>query len=103
MAYILRFTQEYLPAHHQAVLELEAQFKDIERSQPDFPQGRRYQPLVSGEANHSLVWECEFASLDDIQKALEKIELHPRHTELFGKQSPFFTRMRTEIFKTLDL
>ena len=29
MAYILRFTQQYLPAHHQAVLELEAQFKEI--------------------------------------------------------------------------
>ena len=103
MAYILRFTQEYLPAHHQAVLELEAQFKDIERQQPDFPQGRRYQPLASGEATHSLIWECEFASLGEIQKALEKIEDHPGHTELFAKQSPFFTTMRTEIFKTMDL
>lgn len=103
MAYILRFTQEYQPAHHQAVLDLEAQFKELERQQPDFPQGRRYQPLASGEATHSLVWECEFASLADLQKGLEKIEGHPKHTELLAKQSPFFTTMRTEIFKTLDL
>jgi hypothetical protein len=103
MAYILRFTQEYQPAHHRAVLELEAQFKELERRQPDFPQGRRYQPLASGEATHSLIWESEFASLADLQKALEKIETHPKHTELLAKQSPFFTTMRTEIFKTLDL
>ncbi len=103
MAYILRFTQQYLAAHHEAVIELEAQFKEIERRQVDFPQGRRYQPFASGEANHSLIWECEFASLEEVQKALEKIEKHPKHTELFAKQSPYFTNMRTEIFKTLDL
>lgn len=103
MAYILRFTQQYLPAHHQTVIELEAQCKEIERQHADFPQGRRYQPCASGEANHSLVWECEFASLEEVQRALEKIESHPRHTELFAKQSPYFTKMRKEIFKTLDL
>jgi len=103
MAYILRFTQSYQPAHHQEVLKLEAQFKDLERKNPDFPQGRRYQPVASGEATHSLIWECEFASLNDVEKALDKIEANPTHTELFAKQSPYFTNMRTELFKLLEL
>jgi hypothetical protein len=103
MVYILRFTQHYEPAHHEEVVRLEAQFKDLERRNPDFPQGRRYQPVASGEATHSLIWECEFASLHDVQKALEKIEASPTHTELFSKQSPFITSMRTEIFKLLEL
>ena len=76
MAYILRFTETYMPAHHQAVLEL------------DFPQGRRYQPRASGEPNHSLVWECEWSSLVAVQEALKVIEADPTHTDLFSKQSP---------------
>ena len=102
MAYILRFTQNYLPANHKAVLELEAQFKQIEIRHPDFPQGRRYQPMASGEPNHTLIWECELPSLAEVQKALEKIEADPTHTDLFSKQSPYFTGMRTEIFQVLE-
>jgi hypothetical protein len=102
MAYILRFTQSYSPAHHQQVLDLEAQFKELERRNPNFPQGRRYQPLASGEPNHSLIWECEFPSMAAVQSALKLIEDDQTHTDLFAKQSPFFTNMRTEIFKTLE-
>ena len=103
MPYILRFTQQYQSAHHDEVLRLEAQFKDIERRDPTFPQGRRYQPYVSGEPNHTLIWECEFPSLRDLEAAMEKIEANPTHTELFAKQSPYFVGMRTEIFKVLEL
>ena len=102
MAYILRFTQQFQAAHHGEVIKLEAQFKELERRNPEFPQGRRYQPLASGEATHSLIWECEFPSLHDVEEALQKIEANAKHTELFAKQSPFFTGMRTEIFKVLD-
>ena len=102
MVYILRFTQNYQPAHHKAVLELEAQFKQLETRRPDFPQGRRYQPLASGEPNHSLIWECELPSLAEVQKALKMIEADPTHTDLFSKQSPYFTCMRTEIFQILE-
>jgi len=103
MAYLLRFTQQYQAAHHEEVIKLEAQFKEIERQDPEFPQGRRYQPFASGEATHTLIWECEFPSLAAVQRALEKIESDPAHTKLFAEQSVFFTGMRTEIFKMLDL
>jgi hypothetical protein len=103
MPYILRFTQQYQSAHHDEVLRLEAQFKEIERRDPTFPQGRRYQPYASGEPNHTLIWECEFSSLRDLEAAMQKIEAHPTHTELFARQSPYFLGMRTEIFKLLEL
>jgi hypothetical protein len=103
MPYILRFVQHYQADHHDEVLRLEAQFKDIERRDPSFPQGRRYQPFASGEPNHTLIWECEFPSLGDLEAAMLKIEAHPRHTELFAKQSLYFLAMRTEIFKVLEL
>lgn len=102
MAYILRFTQSYLPAHHKAVLDLEAQFEQLERDNPNFPRGRRYQPLASGEPNHSLIWECECPSLAALEETLKVIEADATHTDLFAKQSVSFTNMRTEIFKTLE-
>ena len=103
MAYILRFTQQYQAAHHDEVIRLEAQFKELERRNPEFPQGRRYQPLASGEPTHTLIWECEFPSLHEVEAALQKIEGDPTHTRLFAQQSPFFLGMRTEIFKVLEL
>ena len=102
MSYILRFTQSYLPAHHKMVLDLEAQFEELERRNSNFPRGRRYQPLASGEPNHSLIWESEFPSLAAVQEALKVIQEDPTHTDLFSKQSPYFTNMRTEIFQTLE-
>lgn len=103
MPYILRFTQQYQAARRDEVLRLEAQFKEIERHDATFPQGRRYQPYASGEPNHTLIWECEFPSLRELEAAMEKIAAHPKHTELFAMQSPYFLGMRTEIFKVLEL
>lgn len=102
MAYILRFTQSYLPSQHKAVLDLEAKFEQLERDNPQFPRGRRYQPLASGEPNHSLIWECEFPSMAAVEEALRRIEADPTHTDLFSRQSQFFTSMRTDIYKTLE-
>lgn len=103
MAYILRFVQHYQPSKQKAFIELEAKFKELERRNPDFPQGRRYQPLTGAEPNHSLIWECEFSSLQDVQSALAKIAADDTHTELFRQQSPYITDMRTEIFQVLEL
>ncbi len=102
MAYILRFVQHYQPSKQKAFMELEAKFKDIERRNPGFPQGKRYQPVAGGESNHTLIWECEFPSLQDVQAALAAVAADDTHTELFKQQSPFITDMRTEIFQVLE-
>jgi hypothetical protein len=83
-------------------MELEAKFKELERRNPDFPQGRRYQPVAGAESNHTLIWECEFPGLDEVQAALAKVAADDTHTELFKQQSPFITDMRTEILQVLE-
>jgi hypothetical protein len=102
MAYILRFVQHYRPSDHNTFLQLESKFKDLERRCPNFPQGRRYQPVAGGEPTHTLIWECEFPSLHDVQNALSQVAADDTHTELFAQQSPLITDMRTEIYKVLD-
>ncbi len=103
MSYILLFVQQYQPSAAQMFLKLEAEFKELERRSPEFPQGKRYQLLSEGKPTNTLVWEAEFASLDDVQNALNKMADDPTHTALFKKQLPYIITMRTEIYKVLDL
>lgn len=102
MAYILRFVQHYRPADQEAFLELEAKFHELERSCPNLPQGRRYQPVATNEPTNTLVWECEFPTLNEVEHALAQLSDDQRHTELFERQSPYITGMWTEIYKVLE-
>lgn len=101
MSYILRFVQQYHPSDASAFLELEAKFTDLELRTPQFPQGKRYQPLAAGEPTNTLIWECELESLADVQNALEKIADNAAHTKLFEKQSKYIVGARTEVYKML--
>jgi hypothetical protein len=103
MSYILRLVQRYESSAAGAFLKLESEFKDLERRSPQFPQGKRYQLLSEGEPTNTLVWEGEFASLDEVQNALSKMADDPIHTALFEKQRPYIIDMRTEIYKVLHL
>jgi hypothetical protein len=49
MTYILLLVQQYQPSAAQAFLKLEAEFKELERRSPQFPQGKRYQLLSEGD------------------------------------------------------
>ncbi len=103
MSYILLLVQQYQPSAAGAFLKLEAEFKELERSTPQFPQGKRYQLLSAGEPTNTILWKCEFDSLDDVQNALKKMADDPTHSALFEKQLPYIVEMRTEIYKVLDL
>jgi hypothetical protein len=103
MSYILRLVQRYESSAAGAFLKLESEFKDLERRSPQFPQGKRYQLLSEGEPTNTLVWEGEFASLDEVQNALSKMADDPIHSALFEKQRPYIIDMRTEIYKVLRL
>jgi hypothetical protein len=103
MSYLLRFIQQYQPSAGRAFLELEAQFRDLERNSPNLPQGRRYQPVSGGEPTNTLIWECECASLAEVQEALKRLADEPMHTVLYEKQSPYLLKSQTEIYKVLDL
>jgi hypothetical protein len=102
MAYVLRFTQHYKPANRRAFLDIESKFSNLEQRSLNLPRGRRSQPVAGGEPTHSIVWECEFGSWEDIQQALTQLAEDPAHTDLFEQQSPYITGLRTEIFEILE-
>lgn len=101
MAYILRFTQQYRPDSREEFLALEAKFVELERRSPAMPQGRRMQPVAGAGANHTLIWECEFATFAEVDRALAQLAGDAEHSELFRRQSPYIVGIHTAIFEVL--
>lgn len=102
MACMLRFVQRFRPSEKAAFLALEARFAALEKRKPEFPKGRRMLPYAGREPGNTLVWECEFASVQAAQQALALLEADPDHAALFRKQSPYMDDVYTEIYELLD-
>lgn len=102
MAYKLRLVQRFEAASRQAFLELESKFAELERENADFPKGKRYLPLAGREPGNTLIWECEFESLEAANAALALFEQDDRHEELARRQLPYFKDAYTEIYRTWE-
>ena len=103
MAYMLRFIQQFRISEEQAFLELEKRFAELERANPSLPRGLRMRPVSGREPGHTLVWECQFGSLQELNGALETLGRSEEHSRLFAQQSPLMTQSYTEIYELLDL
>lgn len=101
MAFQLRFVQRYRIDRQDEFLKLEEQFAALER-QMQWPRGRRMRPFSGREPVHTLIWECEFASLEEAQSAIRTFDADPGHARLFALQSPAMLDAYTEIYEILD-
>jgi hypothetical protein len=101
MAYVLRFVQRFRAQDEVAFMALEAQFEPRERRK-GWPRGRRSRPFAGREPVHTLVWECEFATLADVDQAVAEMADDPDHGRLLKKQIPFFLEAWTESYERLD-
>ena len=102
MAYVLRFVQHYRPADREAFMNLEAQFCAMEQRRDDWVKGTRRQPYSGRTQTNTLIWECHFATLEDVQQTLVHMSSDPEHEALFKKQAPFMTDAYTEIDEILE-
>jgi len=103
MPYVLRFVQRFRPADEAAFFALERRFAALERRKKGFPRGRRLRPYAGREPNNTLIWECEFSSLEAAQKGFARIVGDPDHERLLRRQIPYFLDAWTEIDEVLDL
>jgi len=102
MPFVLRFVQRYSPVDRKAFMDLEARFAAMEKRRGDLPKGRRLQPYAGREQTSTLIWECEFATLNAAQQALARLEADPEHDQLFRQQVPYMTEAFTEIYEVLE-
>lgn len=103
MSYMLRFIQRFREDKTEEFIALEKRFAELEKNNPEFPKGIRYLPYKASELANTLIWECEFVSLEELHAALGFLESDPRHKELYDLQSQFFLEARTEIYKRFEV
>ena len=102
MAYKLRFVQKIDQSKKNEFLAIEQKFAALEKANLHMPQGRRYLPVTGKEPTNTLIWECEFETLEDVTTQLQAIYDNPEHEVLLQQQIPFMQDSYAEIYEELS-
>ncbi len=102
MSITMRILQRFDARHEKEFMELEKKFAELEAARPDYPMGRRLQPLAAAEPCNTLVWECEFPDLESANKVLDFFAGDAAHETLLEKQIQFFEKVRIEFYRNLE-
>jgi len=103
MRIIMRIVQRYDIGRESEWMALERRFAALERERPDYPKGRRLQPIAASEPTNTLVWEGEFPTLDAAHAALDFFAGDAAHEALIEKARPLFEHVRIEFLKVLEM
>lgn len=99
MSYKLRFVQKFELGKSSEFLDIEKQFARFEEQYPEFPKGRRYLPLTGMHPSNTLIWECDFDTLEELHATHNFLMNDNRHEELFQVQSQYMLDAYTEIYR----
>ena len=99
MSFKLRFVQRFKQEYSREYLAMEKEFERLELESPGFPKGKRYLPVSGREPSNTLIWECDFDTLEAAQQALTLLMNDDRHEALFNEQSQYILGTYTEIYK----
>ena len=94
MSVTMRIVQQFDPPREKEFMELERKFAELERRRPDYPKGRRVQPIAAAEPCNTFIWQCEFPDIQSAHAALGFFHDDAEHEALFEKQSPCMTEVR---------
>jgi hypothetical protein len=103
MSYKLRFVQSFRHEYEKEFSVLEKQFAEFEKNNPDAPKGKRYIPCAGRDASNTLIWECDFETLEEAHRAQAFFLNDQEHEELFQKQAQYIIGTYTEIYRPFDL
>jgi len=97
----MRLSQQFDPAHEKEFFELEAQFQKLEEKYKDFPKGKRMSPIAAEEPCNTLIWECEFDSIQKAYEALDFFKNNDEHEKLFEKQKHYIKNVKIKFYRNL--
>lgn len=100
--YKLRFVQIFKQEFAKEYLEIEKQFAAFEKSHAGAPEGKRFLSCAGRDASNTLIWECEFSTLEEVHKAQAFFLTDSTHDDLFQTQSKYIIGTYTEIYKPYD-
>lgn len=101
MAYKLRLVQYFKAGKVKEFMDLERKFIALEETVPEFPKGRRFIPYSGKEPVNALIWESDFATIEEVQQALFFLENDSRHADLHNQQLAYFLDSFVEIYQSL--
>jgi hypothetical protein len=102
MSVTMRIIQQFDASNEDAFMELEKKFAGLEQSRKDFPKGTRLQPIAAAEPCNTLIWQCEFPTIEAANATLAFFNGDASHEKLLAKQLPFFRQVRIEFLKNLE-
>jgi len=102
MSYKLRFVQTFKQEYAKEYLEIEKQFAEFEKNNINAPEGRRYLSCTGRDASNTLIWECDFPTLEEAHKAHAFFLTDSTHEDLFQTQVKYIVGTYTEIYKPFD-
>jgi hypothetical protein len=102
MGVIMRIIQQFDPCHEPEFMALEQKFDELEKKRPDFPRGKRMQPISGGEPGNTLIWQYEFPDIETAYKTLNFFSGDESHEILFRQQVAYLKEVRIEFYRTLD-
>jgi len=103
MSVRMRIVQRFAAGREREFMALERQFAALESARPDYPKGRRLQPIAAGEPCNTLIWEADFPDVEAARRALDFFAGDAAHERLLEHQRVFFEEVRTEFYRVLEL
>jgi len=102
MSITMRIMQQFDATKEKEFMELEKKFAELETARPDYPKGKRMQPISANEPCNTLIWQCEFPNIESAYNTLDFFGGDKSHENLLAQQLPFFKRVKIEFYKNLD-
>lgn len=102
MPYKMRFVQYFDKKDADEFLKLERKFIELEKRTSSMANGKRYVPVIGREPTNTLIWECEFASMESATTALKMLEESADHDMLLSEQIVFMRDTFVEIYREIE-
>jgi len=103
MSVTMRIIQRFDPRHEREFMALEDEFAKLEAERPDYPKGKRMQPISGRDPCNTLIWEAEFPDVEAARKPLDFFQGDPAHEALLAKQLPYFREVWIEFYRNLEV
>jgi hypothetical protein len=102
MSVTMRIIQRFDAPHEEEFMRLEQKFAELEARRPDYPKGKRMQPISAALPSNSFIWQCEFPDIQSAHQALSFFHGDDEHEELFAKQGPLIRDVHIELYQNLE-
>lgn len=99
MVYKLRFVQYFDKSDTEAFWKWEKKFVELEEKTPELKVGKRFAPVIGREPTNTMIWEAEYATMEEAVRVLETLEQNSEHDELLENQIKYMRDTYVELYQ----